>query len=124
MNLERRLHHAARELRELEIEPPGLPVDGPPKRSLVAAVGPLVGASFAIVLGIAVLRSPSTDPEPDAAPATAAPVVVVVADPIGLPTPVQELTLIRALTSGRSLGGSAAGPATAAPAVRAPAGVS
>ena len=119
MSVERRLHHAARELRGVEIDPPQLSVGGRPKRSLAITVGPLLGACFAVVLGIALLRTPGTESDPIAATEPATPVEVV-AGPDSLPTPVQELALIRSLSGTRSV------VAVLEPAqvVRAPAGAS
>ena len=101
MNVERRLHHAARALREVPVEAP----DFEPRRrvrKLVGATAPLVAVAFAVLSGVAILAAESPSPLGDAGPAVAE--LVTVDAPISAtvaptPTGADEVVLINSLGS-------------------------
>lgn len=126
MNVEQRLHHAAHEIRELDIEVPPFvapsPGPGPLRRSI-----PILAMSMVMFLGLAVLASRpeggvSAPTEPIAAAVMPSDDVsaTVGTPPEVVPqlTPREEVAMISSLASGASR--AAAGPAD----LRIPTGVS
>ena len=97
MNLERRLHHAARELREVPIDTPplGRPSVAAVRRSPVRPlVAPVLFALGGLVMVGGALRTQSTDPAP---PVTTSPAAPAVATRVASPT--EELEIIAGLVA-------------------------
>lgn len=104
MNVDHRLHHAARELREVHIETP--PLVGPPPVSghrtsgrIAATVAPILFAIGGLVMVAGGLRSESASrPESLPVPATIAPAPVGSAATVTT-SPIEELRLITSLVA-------------------------
>lgn len=110
MNLEQRLQHAARELRELPVETPPLfagapsPVRGTPTRRIPALVAPVLFALGGLVMVAGGLRNTTAGDAPDSG---AVPTAIDATTPARRSTPAavapitaeQELRIIAALAA-------------------------
>lgn len=98
MSIDRRLHHAARELRELPISPPPLGARRPSPRGWVVAVPAValvVGLSAATALELT--GGAGADVYDDSAAATVPVTVEVVEVRAALPTGMEEVQLIESI---------------------------
>ena len=102
IDIERRLQHAARELREVRIDPPPLPTARSDRHSLAGRLPTLVMPVLFVLGGLAIVAGGmerQVEHAPPAPTASAAPAPAPVAPSL---TPRQEVALIASLGTGRS----------------------
>lgn len=113
IDIERRLQHAARELREVRIDPPPLPVDAPAPRHRTGRLPTLVMPALFVLGGLAMVVGgtgrQTDDTVDDTAPVTATAAIaapeVLSAPSAAAPTPLtarQEVALIASLAPARA----------------------